>query len=227
MELTTAEMNFIHACFREQEEQTCYKNNYVKPKYQVRDFCSDSENVLKTVLLRGLKFRVDSSCLRWLVKRIMFLARKWEFREQVENAKAELFRLSAFGGKGDAPSRQAKSAIATELAHIFVAFRMPNPSTKTADVALTDVVFQQTLRIRNALKMCKKYRDLEKRARMARAVAKAAERPKNLEVGDMAYREPVYANIKGPNQRVRDPNAAWHGGNVSGKSSWVAKKGFY
>ena len=163
MELTEAEMAFIHNCFREQEEQTCYKNNYVKPKYGVHDFCADSENVLKTALLRGLNFRSDSLLLRSLVKRIMFLARKWEFRERKENAIAEQLRVACFGGVSNG-IKIYRIDLAKELIYVTAEFRMLTPSQKTAHVVMTDPLFAQAMRYQNAFKQIRKLRAMAKDA---------------------------------------------------------------
>lgn len=202
MELTEAELSFMNACFREQEERKLYKTAYVKPKYGVHDFCADSENVLKTALLRGLNFRSDSLFLRSLVKRIMFLARKWEFRERKENAVQEQLRIAAMFA-GPFGAREKKNEIGVELAHVFGKFRVLSPSRKTSDVIMIDGVFAQALRYQRAFKQIKKLRALAKEAMRQSEWRKKADEMR-----------PMLANIKGPDQ-----NAGWHGGNVSGTAS--------
>lgn len=202
MELTEAELSFVNACLREQEERKLYKTAYVKPKYGVHDFCSDSENVLKTALLRGLNFRSDSLFLRSLVKRIMFLARKWEFRERKENAVAEQLRIATmfagrFGGG------ENKKEIGVELAHIFGKFNVLSPSRITGNVIMCNGVFAQALRYQNAFKQIRILRAMAKEATLQSQWKKKADEIR-----------PMLANIKGPDQ-----NAGLHGGNVSGTAS--------
>jgi hypothetical protein len=163
MELTEAELSFVNACLREQEERKLYKTAYVKPKYGVHDFCSDSENVLKTALLRGLNFRSDSLFLRSLVKRIMFLARKWEFRERKENAIAEQLRVACFGGVSNG-IKIHRMDLAKELIHVTAEFRMLTPSQKTGHVVMTDPLFAQAMRYQNAFKQIRKLRAMAKDA---------------------------------------------------------------